>query len=279
MSYTIANIITWAKISQALARKEAIVSRAVRSMHGDDRLPLAIYMARTSLEWMYAKNSNHESLFKVGNYVFSLCGKYMTQAMNLSQLSGGTVVTPSIATGSAIKGFRIEIKVGEGVLSAGDTSYTINYPYVISQTVMVEMPQANIPENETDQFSYSIVYSNSQVRINFTNDDGEGNNLGVQGGMLLIITGLRYTLASGTTSEPTTSDIPVTKFFTGADLDEDGKYVDSDYAGYNIIVNYLGIGVLKPSQYEALSDGGVKLLLEGEFTSEDTFTITPNGTL
>lgn len=272
------DIIGWAKVSQYLSRKDIIVSTALNGGKIDTRHPRLLRMERLSLEDLYAYSPSSTYLVLLGNYVVALCGKYLFEAQLIfSGSGGGALVNPTTGNASSIKGIRIELVVGTD-LAVGATSYTIPYAYVVEDTVSVELPQANIPEEETNQFSYSIAYGAISTIISFTNDDGAGNNLGVQSGMLLIIMGLRYVtvVSTGTTTTP----IEITVY--GNEIVAD-VYSNPIYAGFNLSLLHNGVKTLTKDVHFTVNAGGGFTLI-GTYagltlTSADEFILSPNGLL
>ena len=98
MAYTIPEIITWAKICQPLAR----IGEAKRLAEGDTAadvdLDIKLYITRKDVEYEYAQDQSSTNLFAMGNYLLSLCGRYLFQAQQTT-IGGGSVtpVTPGLA--------------------------------------------------------------------------------------------------------------------------------------------------------------------------------------
>lgn len=94
MAYSIPNIISWAKMSQSFAEHD-LAMKAIRGGALDKSLPGKLYVERKSLEWEYEQDPTSTELFKMGNYVLSLCGTYLLKAQNVT-VSGGNAITPTI---------------------------------------------------------------------------------------------------------------------------------------------------------------------------------------
>lgn len=94
MSYTIPNIITWAKYSQPLARLDAIKKKAFTGGGGniDDKLDIKIYLTRKSVEFEYAQDTTSSNLFELGNYLYALCFTYVLAAQEAT--GGGGSISP-----------------------------------------------------------------------------------------------------------------------------------------------------------------------------------------
>lgn len=100
MAYSTTNIITWAKISQALYVQDK--SRAqIGGGFLDTQLDQKLYIERKSLQWEYDQNPASDYLYKMNAYVFALCGKYIFKAMTISGGSGSPA-TPVVPGSSYI---------------------------------------------------------------------------------------------------------------------------------------------------------------------------------
>jgi hypothetical protein len=167
MAYDTDDIITWAKISQYLSEKDIIVSGAINGGRIDKRLPQMLYTERKSLEWRYSQNSSDTSLFDTGNYVLSLCGKYLMQAQQISG-GGGTVVNatqPSALVGIVPK--HIEFVVGDGsaLIANGSRTLTITDNNIKSGSVEIHVSTGELSKNLVDRLSYTEAYSSTGVVI------------------------------------------------------------------------------------------------------------------
>lgn len=92
MSYSIPNIIQWAKISQPLARYGETKRQATSSGNMELDLDVQLYNARKDLEYAYAQAPTADSTFTIGQYVLALCGVYLQQAQ--AATGGGGSVSP-----------------------------------------------------------------------------------------------------------------------------------------------------------------------------------------
>lgn len=193
MPFATSDIIIWAKISQYLSEVEIETKYAFDGGRKDRRHPQILYTERKSLEYLYDQDPSSPYIYEVGNYVLALCGDFLSRAQYIAALGGnGTIVNPTTKTQASIEGFRIEEQVASGnTLEDGDTSYVINIAGIVQGSVNVVLPQDNIPQGETNQFSYTISYGTNSATIFFLNIDGS-TNYGVQNGMLIIITGLKF---------------------------------------------------------------------------------------
>ena len=95
-TFTIPQVIQFAKISQYLAGNDIASKTALRSGSINKNLPGLLYMEGYLLENMYTLNPSGSTIRKTGEYVLSLCGKYLSQAQNiLNSLAAG----PPVITG------------------------------------------------------------------------------------------------------------------------------------------------------------------------------------
>lgn len=279
---TVADTISIAKISQYLiandiAKKDAFQRGSLKTFNPD-----LIYMVRKGIERIYERDNDYAYLESGAKYLYWLCGKWSAKAqviLNLGLTGGNAVITPELATSIAWINEEIEVGASGSALSNGATSYTLSYPNIIRKSVSVELPQANIPVAETNQFSYTIAYGANSAVISFLNDDGTGTNLGVQTGMLLIIRGAHIVA----TSTPTSAAIPPPTITVYGDEVVSNVYTNSDYAGWNLTVFHNGVKFLTEGvHYTVNAIGGITLI--GTYagltlTHDDEFIITPNGLL
>lgn len=193
MAFATSDIIIWAKISQYLSENEIVIKGAFDGGRKDKRHPQILYTERKSLEYLYDQDPSSDYLFEVGNYVLALCGDFLSRAQYIAALGGGgTIVNPTTKVATSIQGFRIEEQVASGnTLEDGDTSYVISIQGIVEGSINVVLPQDNIPQGESNQFSYTIVYGANSATISFLNIVGS-TNYGVIDGMLIIITGLKF---------------------------------------------------------------------------------------
>lgn len=190
--YTTPQVILWAKITQYLANKEIYKNKKISYGSYDERYLMVLKQVRYAVEWCNTYFPNDLHLPEATNYLFTLIGKYQFKAKEiLDAQSGGTIVDPNTGLQVTLQAFDTQFTVGQSgsPLNQGDTLYVIPIQNVIPNSVKVETPPANIPMGQTDQFSYNIAYTPEQVTIQFLNDAGSGN-MGVQNGMLFMITGL-----------------------------------------------------------------------------------------
>lgn len=196
----ISRYITIAKISQYLAQVDVEKNKYFRGRSLDARLPRLLYMERKGIEYIFAKDPTNATLPSTANYLYALCGKYGLQAQNIIGQVEGFVVNPTTGTVSTLEAIHEEWTIGiNAPISAGATEYILNYSGILPNSVSVELVESNLPEDQTDQFSYDISYNADYATITFMNDDGSGN-AGVIEGMLFIIRGLRFVNAAGSAS-------------------------------------------------------------------------------
>lgn len=86
-------VIQYANTALYLA-SNALANGSLFSPIIDPELPKKIYMEKKALEWMYDLDPTNDSLPVVSRYVYTLLGKYGTQARQISGGGGGSV-TPS----------------------------------------------------------------------------------------------------------------------------------------------------------------------------------------
>jgi len=178
-----------------------------------------IYLVKKAMRWAEPYYVSTSQFNQTGNYLNSLIGKWKAQAQNVLTVgSAGSIVNVVTGASASIVAFNLQFTVGGGTLSAGDITYILNYPYIMKDSVSVELPQSNLPISDTSQFSYSIVYTDSNATITFLNGTP---NIGLQTGMEIMIRGLRFITGASNTggsTAPTTSWTFQTVVTTGQTL-------------------------------------------------------------
>lgn len=104
--YTIPQCIQIAQISQVLINKDILSANFSTNQFQDKRHPRLLYIARKGLEWYYVYGTNAITLSDIANYVLSLCGKYVQQALNII---GQLAQSPPILSGP----FSVSVNVGD----------------------------------------------------------------------------------------------------------------------------------------------------------------------
>jgi hypothetical protein len=97
MTYTTAEVIDIAKVSQVLAAQFIATNGLYGGSGVDRRLPRMLYIERKSIEWLYGLDPTDTSLVGTTNYVYALCGRFgLVAARIIASGNGGTVapITP-----------------------------------------------------------------------------------------------------------------------------------------------------------------------------------------
>ena len=95
MTYTVAEIINIAKISQYLCAND-IVKKGLYGGGVDSLLPRKLYCIRKNIEFFYNLDTTLSSLTPASYYLYALCAPYNQEAAYiLNTVSGGTVVGTS----------------------------------------------------------------------------------------------------------------------------------------------------------------------------------------
>lgn len=96
MAYTTADIILWAKISQALASVEERKKAATRGAAVDPLHSRQLYVERKTVEWYSTQGTiDTDILYTISNFLFALTFPYGLKAQFISGGSGGQVVPVS----------------------------------------------------------------------------------------------------------------------------------------------------------------------------------------
>jgi hypothetical protein len=73
--YDYADIIEWAKISQALALVGEKKKRATTGSTVDEDLHIKIYDTRKAVEHLYDEDNDSDDLYEMANYLYALCNR------------------------------------------------------------------------------------------------------------------------------------------------------------------------------------------------------------
>jgi len=186
-----ATITTWidtAEISQFLAADDNSRQGVMQwgTTKGNNKLPFLLGFFADIVGWAFTWDSSSTNFQAVATYMYSLCGKYIAQANQILDNAGGVIVNPSTGVKTSISFLRIQFTVGQpgSPMNAGDTELTINVSDILNQSISVETPNANLPENDPLQVSVSVAYSDDNAVVTF--------NQGVSDGETYIVTGLYF---------------------------------------------------------------------------------------
>lgn len=81
--FTIPQIVSFSQVSLYLASNDQAAASALKSGSIATIQPALLYVEGSLLQSMYALNPNGSTIRKTGEYVLSLCGKYLSQAKNI----------------------------------------------------------------------------------------------------------------------------------------------------------------------------------------------------
>jgi hypothetical protein len=130
----IPSIISLASICQYLADYDVTLDIALNGGSLNKRLPRQIYQANANLEWMYSQDPNNSNLVLLGDYVYALCGKYISVAKTILGSQGGIPINPSISVNAYV--FRqILLNVN------GDSGEPIAGTYVYQNADLIQASQ------------------------------------------------------------------------------------------------------------------------------------------
>jgi hypothetical protein len=188
-----------AEVSQYLSANEASSKSMLNWGYtkGVGSLSETLEIVQTTLNWARTYYSSTTKFALCCNYMVSLIGKYYTNAYGIvtSYINSGMIVNPATGNASSVLAFNLEFIVGIGGMTQGQTTYTINYPYIVQDSISVSTPSANIPLGDPSQLSYNVSYTDKSATVTFLNGTP---NIGVQNGMQFIIRGLRFISANYT---------------------------------------------------------------------------------
>lgn len=173
--YTIAQQIVIAKISSFLSADANDRSSIMQwgPYRGDERIPILLTMLYKRVEWANSLFPTSVSVQAVSEYMLSLCGRYINQAVAISNNSSGEII---IAPGSgqpvnlSFMTLFWEVGVTPGPPSVGDTNITINDGPAIYGSLSVYSDGIKLMPNLSDQYSYTFNITPTQISIDFTNN-------------------------------------------------------------------------------------------------------------
>jgi len=145
--YTIPQILQFARISQYLAANDKSKDIAFRSDSLIRRQPSLLYMESELLANINTLNPNSPTLRGTGEYVLSLCGKYLLQAQTIL---GNLLQNPPIITGPS----------NQSVAANANATFTISVVSSIGYTIQWYDSVGNPIPGAT---GLSYVFSNAQV--------------------------------------------------------------------------------------------------------------------
>lgn len=166
---TIALYLQYAQISQYLASNDQANQLAFKGGVVNNNLAQQIYMARNAVQWAYDYYPGTQQETATALYMYSLCGKYISQAQQIIGNAGGIIINPATGGRSTLVAIDIQFVIGVtgSPMTAGDTVLTLNYNYIQDGSIDVFLGGVLLPQSQTDQISYTIVYSTSNVVITF----------------------------------------------------------------------------------------------------------------
>jgi hypothetical protein len=124
-------VIEIASLSQMLAANE-FEKLGLLGGGLDKRHARMLYVERKSLEWMYGLSSSEETLIKVSNYVYALCGMFGLKAQYLINTGTAGVITPVIAAA----GFSFDYLIPVGAADF-DSATTYDDPRIVGKSIVV----------------------------------------------------------------------------------------------------------------------------------------------
>ncbi len=169
LPYTIPQVIDIAKICQYLGVYYTTLNQFFKGGDLDVKYAQLLYMERTGLEYQYNFNPNNEQLQPAANYIYNLCGRYLSQALQILGTGSGIIIIPGTGAGGTLRAIQLEWVVGQAgsYMSAGATTIVLNYNNVVGGSVNVFQNNILVSQNLEDRVSYTIVYTDTTVTITF----------------------------------------------------------------------------------------------------------------
>ncbi len=119
--YPTNTVITLAKISQYLADNAIALG-----IEPDKQFANKLYIERKSVEWAYGQDPTDPTLIKTTNYLYTMCGAYVFEALGIIGQGGGVVPSPSGGGGTGVIPYQINIVVSagqSGVMTISNTDW------------------------------------------------------------------------------------------------------------------------------------------------------------
>lgn len=282
--YPIATLIDIGQVSGYLALVNNAKQKAFKNGTIDDRIPLLIYCVTRTLEYSYETQPLTNTTASVGNYLYALCRRYVTAALNkMGQGGGGIIVDPGSGQPINLRWVTMSFRVGDAgspVLD-GELSFTIDLTNILSDSVSFGFSNAApLPRTGTvpvGQQTYAPTYTQSNMTITLAQ---------------AVATGEQYTLsfgrsAAGSSFNPPSVVLPTPyqegKFLstdgtnlvwddtviviTSVDFESDGvTYINTDLARHGVTVRLESIGgqlLAEGTDYVTILSGGITILLPG----------------
>lgn len=161
MAYSIPDIITWAKISQPLARYGEARKKANIGGSIDYDLDMKLFITRRDVEYEYAQDPTSDNLFAMGNYLLALCGVYLFAAQAATG-SGGSISPVTPAGGSSI--FPLVVTGSDFQVDG----ITYDNPDIVGNNLMLFVANFN---NEWQFAPTFFAYSGTGIVITFPGFD------------------------------------------------------------------------------------------------------------
>lgn len=159
MSYSIPNIITWAKASQALAAIGEGKNLATRNGTIEQSLDVKLYTERKSLEYAYVQDPASNQTFLIGQGVLALCGIYLFEAQGAT--GGGGSITP-VTPGLIPDPYDFEITL-TSFIASGATSKTFPASWVGFNILFV---RNNITQSTVNQGASYYSWDKNTATLN-----------------------------------------------------------------------------------------------------------------
>jgi hypothetical protein len=96
------SLLALSKICQYLSAYDVTLDTALNGGTLNSSLPRQIYQTRKNVEWIYAQDPNDANLVFVGDYLYALCGRYISVAKTILGSQGGIPITPSISSNAYV---------------------------------------------------------------------------------------------------------------------------------------------------------------------------------
>lgn len=164
--------LNYGKISQFLAANQ--IAKNIFFKGGDKapNLSWLIELVRKAIEWKNSIDDTDESINDTSLYLYDLCGRYIREAkIILNAGNTGEIINPSTGNQVTIATPFVQFRIGDvgSLMTAGETTLTLNYTGVVNPSVEITLDGTEVPYGDSLLFSYTATYNPTNVQLVFSN--------------------------------------------------------------------------------------------------------------
>jgi hypothetical protein len=167
----IATYNTYGNISSFLAMDDFSSRNQLNGSSFNSDLPMRLSLVTRIVQWNYNRDPNDTTLVNTGNYLYSLCGRYIQEAKTILGTGGsGIIINPATGLISTIVAQNIEFTIGQpgSLMNVGDTTLVLNYTFVMGASVIISIDGADIPIGTyADRIACNVIYTSNNITLTF----------------------------------------------------------------------------------------------------------------